>query len=328
MPAGLGGRRAGRSTRRARCSCTTSRRRGRSSRASASSRRRRRFWERWRPFFDERDVRTPDGALRIVYVTEDTGVGGGHRDIFQHLNGLAARGHDVELWSLGEHPDWFDLDVPTRTFDDYDELVAALEPRRRDQGGDLVGHRGAGLAGLACGAGSPSTSCRTSRRPTTRTRPTCTGAVLASYRQEFRYLTISGWVAERLRELGLDAAHRSAGARPGHLPPAASVDRRDEHGARARPHEPAQEPAAHPRRVASARPTATGRSCGCSASSPSSATRTARATSSGRATPRSTSCSTRPPCSCRPRATRASACRCSRRWRPGPGGLHRRPRQP
>ena len=28
------------------------------------------------------------GALRIVYVTEDTGVGGGHRDIFEHLNRL------------------------------------------------------------------------------------------------------------------------------------------------------------------------------------------------------------------------------------------------
>ena len=30
----------------------------------------------------------PTGALRIVYVTEDTGVGGGHRDIFEHLNRL------------------------------------------------------------------------------------------------------------------------------------------------------------------------------------------------------------------------------------------------
>jgi GT2 family glycosyltransferase len=49
------------------------------------------FWEKWADFFDHRDVRTPDGRLRIVYVTEDTGVGGGHRDIFEHLNRLAAR---------------------------------------------------------------------------------------------------------------------------------------------------------------------------------------------------------------------------------------------
>ncbi len=59
------------------------------------------FWERWGDFFDRRAVRTDDGGLRVVYVTEGTGVGGGHRDIFEHLNGLLERGHDVELWTLG-----------------------------------------------------------------------------------------------------------------------------------------------------------------------------------------------------------------------------------
>ena len=47
------------------------------------------FWERWGPFFDAREVRTPEGKLRVAYVTEGTGVGGGHRDIFEHLNRLA-----------------------------------------------------------------------------------------------------------------------------------------------------------------------------------------------------------------------------------------------
>ena len=52
------------------------------------------FWERWGDFFDARAVtagptRSSGGRLRIVYVTEDTGVGGGHRDIFEHLNRLA-----------------------------------------------------------------------------------------------------------------------------------------------------------------------------------------------------------------------------------------------
>jgi hypothetical protein len=46
-------------------------------------------------------VRGGDGALRIVYVTEGTGVGGGHRDIFEQANRLAARGHDVSLYTLG-----------------------------------------------------------------------------------------------------------------------------------------------------------------------------------------------------------------------------------
>ena len=79
------------------------------------------FWERWGDFFDRREVRTPDGRLRIIYVTEDTGVGGGHRDIFEHLNRLRARGHDARLFTLGEQPDWFELHVPVTTFEDYDD---------------------------------------------------------------------------------------------------------------------------------------------------------------------------------------------------------------
>jgi GT2 family glycosyltransferase len=90
------------------------------------------FWERWAPFFDDRSVAavagkgSPEGPLRIVYVTADTGVGGGHRDIFEHLNRLAARGHDVSLYTLGDPPEWFPLNVPVHTFADYLELSSAL----------------------------------------------------------------------------------------------------------------------------------------------------------------------------------------------------------
>ena len=61
----------------------------------------RRFWEKWGEFFDGREVRRADGSLRVIYVTEGTGVGGGHRDIFEHLNRLADRGHEVALYTLG-----------------------------------------------------------------------------------------------------------------------------------------------------------------------------------------------------------------------------------
>ncbi len=88
----------------------------------------RHFWSRWGDFFDARSVRTDGGALRVVYVTEGTGVGGGHRDIFEHLNGLLDRGHDVQLFTLDDPPDWFELRAPVRTFEDYDELVRALAP--------------------------------------------------------------------------------------------------------------------------------------------------------------------------------------------------------
>ena len=48
--------------------------------------------------------------------------------MFEHLNGLADRGHDVQLWTLGGEPDWFELHCPVRSFPDYDALVADLSP--------------------------------------------------------------------------------------------------------------------------------------------------------------------------------------------------------
>ena len=105
-----------------------------------------RFWGRWGSWFDERPVRTADGRLRIVYVTEDTGIGGGHRVVFQHLEGLAARGHDVELWTLGGEPDWFELTVPVRSFASFNELASVLAAGGRDQGRHVVADGAGGVA--------------------------------------------------------------------------------------------------------------------------------------------------------------------------------------
>jgi GT2 family glycosyltransferase/glycosyltransferase involved in cell wall biosynthesis len=88
-----------------------------------------RFWEEWGDWFDRRDTREPDGGARIIYVTQDLGVGGGHRVVFEHLNGLLDRGHHPELWTLVDGPpDWYDLRVPIRTFPDYGALRRALAP--------------------------------------------------------------------------------------------------------------------------------------------------------------------------------------------------------
>jgi glycosyltransferase involved in cell wall biosynthesis len=164
----------------------------------------RHFWERWGQFLDARPVRNAEGRLRVVYVTEDTGVGGGHRDIFEHLNRLAARGHEVALYSLAGEPDWFDLDVPVRSFDDYSDLVEALAP--------LQAIKVATWWNTAAPVWLASTlhgipvyfvqDIETSYYPDDEHVRNC---VLASYRHEFRYMTISSWNRERLRELGLDA---------------------------------------------------------------------------------------------------------------------------
>jgi len=171
------------------------------------------FWERWSDFFDARTVRaggaggsggSSDERLRIVYVTEDTGVGGGHRDVFEHLNRLSARGHDVSLYTLGEQPSWFPLTVPVRTFADYDALSAALAEVDAIKVATWW-MTAAHVWRASIPRGIPVyfvQDIETSYYPD---HERARHAVLDSYRPEFRYMTISSWNRERLRELGLDA---------------------------------------------------------------------------------------------------------------------------
>jgi GT2 family glycosyltransferase len=178
------------------------------------------FWERWSDFFDARSVyagdpapgergdggsgRGENGRLRIVYVTEDTGVGGGHRDIFEHLSRLADRGHDVSLYTLGDPPDWFELRAPVHSFPDYDALVAALAPLNAIKVATWW-MTGLPVFRASVARGIPVyfvQDIETSYYPD---HEQARHAVLDSYRPEFRYMTISAWNRERLRELGLDA---------------------------------------------------------------------------------------------------------------------------
>jgi GT2 family glycosyltransferase len=178
------------------------------------------FWERWSEFFDARSVavdpreerpsqerpraEAPDERLRIVYVTADTGVGGGHRDIFEHLNRLSARGHDVSLYTLGQPPEWFPLIVPVHSFADYHELARALAQV------DAIKVATWWMTAMPVWRASIPRGIpvyfvqdiETSYYPD---HERARHAVLDSYRPEFRYMTISAWNRERLRELGLDA---------------------------------------------------------------------------------------------------------------------------
>ena len=162
------------------------------------------FWERWDEFFNARDVRTVDGRLRVVYVTEDTGIGGGHRDIFEHLNRLLDRGHEVALYTLGDEPDWFPLRAPVHSFEFYDELIEELA------GLDAIKvatwwNTAAPVWLASVVRGIPVyfvQDIETSYYPDDES---VRHAVLDSYRPEFHFMTISSWNRERLRELGLEA---------------------------------------------------------------------------------------------------------------------------
>jgi glycosyltransferase involved in cell wall biosynthesis len=59
--------------------------------------------------------------MRITYVTEDTELWGGIGVVFQHLEMLAAAGHDVFLTTPTSGPDWYPLKVPIYT-------IKSIEP--------------------------------------------------------------------------------------------------------------------------------------------------------------------------------------------------------
>lgn len=165
----------------------------------------RRFWELWAPFFESRNVYADEGRLRIVYVTEGTGVGGGHRLVFEDINRLRDRGHEVSLYTLEPAPDWFDLHAPVRTFADYEELVRALAPVDAIKVATwwrTAPHvwRSAVVHGIPVYFVQ---DIESSYYPDSQARR---HEVLATYRQEFRYLTTSAWNRDRLAELRRDSA--------------------------------------------------------------------------------------------------------------------------
>ena len=272
------------------------------------------FWSRWSEFLDARNVRNAEGMLRVIYVTEDTGVGGGHRDIFEHLNGLLDRGHEVELWSLGGQPDWFDLRAPVRSFDDYDELTEALGPMQAIKVATWWNTaESVWLASVVNGI--PVFFVQDIETSYYADDERMRHRVLDSYKHEFHYMTISSWNRDRLRELGLDAVL---------IPPGIDLEnfralpdakrRRDMLLALGRSNPLKNLPLTFAAWQALPEP---GRSCVCSGSSrrwPGSTRRCA--TSRRRPMRRSTSSSIRRRSSCRPRRTRASACRRSSRWPP------------
>jgi glycosyltransferase involved in cell wall biosynthesis len=162
-----------------------------------------RFWDRWGDQLDRRPVRAEDGGLRVIYVTQDTGIGGGHRVIFTHLNGLLAKGHHPELWTLDEDggPDWFDLDVPVRQFASYAELAHELGPIDAIKVATWW-ETSSWVWEASVLHGIPVYLVQ-DVESSYYASPKDHAKVHASYRPEFAYLAGSIWVAEELKKLGV-----------------------------------------------------------------------------------------------------------------------------
>jgi glycosyltransferase involved in cell wall biosynthesis len=162
------------------------------------------FWEKWRAYFDRRPTRAAAGERGpdIVYVLEDTGIAGGHRNVFEHVNLLVDAGLEVELWSLAGHPDWFDLKTNVRSFPDFTALTAALTPLRcvkvatwwNTAQAVWLASRDRGQCAYLV---SDIETSYYVNDPFMRAR------VLSSYKFDFRYFTISKWCQNQLAKLGI-----------------------------------------------------------------------------------------------------------------------------
>ena len=164
----------------------------------------RHFWEKWGRWFDSRKVTNDQGKLRIIYVMQDTGLAGGHRVIFEHVNGLAEAGCEVILYATSPAPSWFPLKVPVKTFASYQ----LLENDLREQEAIKVATwwetapsvwRSSITKGIAVYLVQDiETSYYEEFDPISQ-------EVIAWYKKEFNYLTTSTWNRNQLGELGLEA---------------------------------------------------------------------------------------------------------------------------
>jgi GT2 family glycosyltransferase len=163
------------------------------------------FWEKWGNWFDKRNVTAKNGKTRIIYVLQSTGISGGIKVVFQHLNRLKAKGYEVELWALDKHPTWTQLDAPTRTFKNYQQLIAALETE--DAIKVATWWETALPVWLASvKRGIPAFIVQEIESSFYPGQPEIQKTVVSCYRKEFANITSAEYTLDEIRQLGLDAA--------------------------------------------------------------------------------------------------------------------------
>ncbi len=160
------------------------------------------FWQKWGDWFDKRNVRNSEGVTKIIYVIQSTGVGGGARIIFEHVNKLKELGYDVELYNLEGNPKWFKLDVPVKTFKNYSQLIKALENEEAIK--VATWWETAEPVWLSSvRKGVPVYFVQDIESSYYKDDEYMQNFVLSKYRKEFRYFTTSGVNEKALKDMGL-----------------------------------------------------------------------------------------------------------------------------
>ena len=161
------------------------------------------FWHKWGDWFDKRNVRNQQGQIRIIYVLQTLGWSGGIKNAIEHVNRLSKEGFAVEVWSLDNKPAW-PIDVKIRSFRNYQQLIAALEPEEAIKVATWwETSYPVWLASLRKGiAVNLIQEIETWFYPND---PDAQRVVMSCYRKEFKNMTISSYNLEEIRAFGLDA---------------------------------------------------------------------------------------------------------------------------
>lgn len=157
------------------------------------------FWKKWDVYLNKRRV-AKNKKLNIVYVLQDTGVGGGHRDVFEHINRLKKKGHNIKLYALAGQPKWFELNIKVKRFKNY----AALEKDLEKEDALKIAcwwETSESVWRSSLQRGIPVYFVQDIESSYYKDNIQQSHKVLASYRKEFNYITISSWNKEQLKKL-------------------------------------------------------------------------------------------------------------------------------
>ena len=164
------------------------------------------FWQRWRAWFESRQVRNDSGRARIIYVVRAPVDAASGATIVEHLDRLAELGHDTELYALDRAPAQSPVRAPVRVFKDVGSLVDELS--RHDAIKVATCWRTAEPVWLASLRRGIPVYCVLGADDRIPSGDHLTQDVaLSRYRREFHYLTVSAEQRARLRTMGLDACN-------------------------------------------------------------------------------------------------------------------------
>lgn len=158
----------------------------------------------------DRQTSLPGETKKVIFTLPATTLSGGIRVVFEIAQGLLSRGFDVEIWSLKSEVVWDTELLVIRQFKTYEDMTLALSPVDAIkvatwwETAEVVflasTHKGIPIQFVQ--------EFETWFYPDDRV---ARAAVVASYRPEFRYITIADYQLEELQEIGISAELISVG---------------------------------------------------------------------------------------------------------------------